>query len=381
MIYFDNSATTAINPQVLKTYEQTAQKIMGNPSSLHRLGEQAKTLLQKSRQQIADFLHCLPQEIVFTSGGTEGDNWVLKGTAIEKRSFGNHIIVSAVEHPAIIEAANQLQSLGFDIDLAPVNQDGRVDVHALHQLIRKETILVSVMAVNNEIGVCQPITEIAEILEEYPNIHFHVDAVQALGKIPLSSFLHERVDFATFSAHKFHGPRGCGFLYWKKGRRLAPLFNGGGQENGLRSGTENVPAIVAQARAVRLLMTDEEDKQRYERQFISALRESLSQYPDVHFFTPNDHTAPHILCFGIEGIRGEVLVHALEQHDIFISTTSACSSRNHLPAGTLNAMHVPTKLAETAVRISIDETNQRDDIAQFMSIFDHVYHQLSSINK
>lgn len=383
MIYFDNSATTAMDAAVLQTYQQTAQRVIGNPSSLHRLGEEASQLLRRARQQIADIMHCQPHEIVFTSGGTEGDNLVLKGTAIEKRAFGNHIIVSAIEHPAVLETAHQLSQLGFDVDLAPVTKDGVVDVESFKQLLRDDTILVSVMAVNNEIGTVQPIQEISDVLEAYPNVHFHVDAVQAIGKIPLDRYLTPRVDFATFSAHKFHGPRGTGFVYWKDGKRLAPLLNGGGQESNRRSGTENVPAIVAQARALRLLTEDEEKKQHYERQMIASLRDGLEKYDKVTIFTPNDDaiTAPHILCFGIDGVRGEVLVHAMEQHDIYISTTSACSSRKHLPAGTLKAMNVPQNKAETAVRISLDSYNKADELAKFMSVFNQLYERFGKVNE
>ena len=254
MIYFDNSATTAIYPQALDTYVKVSQRIIGNPSSLHDLGSQASRLLEQSRAQIAELLQVSASEIWFTSGGTEGDNWVLKGTAIAKKAYGNHLIISGIEHPAVSETAEQLKELGFDVSIAPVTSTGFVDVAALQQLIRKETILVSVMAVNNEIGSIQPINQIAEILEAHPRIHFHVDAVQAIAKVDQQQWLPQRVDFATFSAHKFHGPRGVGFIYWKKGRKLTPLMTGGGQEQNQRSGTENLPAIVAMAKALRLTM-------------------------------------------------------------------------------------------------------------------------------
>lgn len=254
MIYFDNSATTAIYPQALDTYVKVSQRIIGNPSSLHDLGSQASRLLAQSRAQIAELLQVSASEIWFTSGGTEGDNWVLKGTAIAKKAYGNHLIISGIEHPAVSETAEQLKELGFDVSIAPVTSTGFVDVAALQQLIRKETILVSVMAVNNEIGSIQPINQIAEILEAHPRIHFHVDAVQAIAKVDQQQWLPQRVDFATFSAHKFHGPRGVGFIYWKKGRKLTPLMTGGGQEQNQRSGTENLPAIVAMAKALRLAL-------------------------------------------------------------------------------------------------------------------------------
>ncbi|EOB3461061.1 cysteine desulfurase family protein [Enterococcus hirae] len=380
MIYFDNSATTPIFPQSLDAYIKTSQRIIGNPSSLHDLGNQANRLLQQARKQIAELITVTPDEIYFTSGGTEGDNWVLKGTMIEKREYGNHMIISGIEHPAVSETAEQLKSLGVEVSIAPVNNQGFVIVDELKKLIRKDTVLVSIMAVNNEIGSIQPILEISELLKEYPKIHFHVDAVQAIGKVSLSEWLTERVDFATFSAHKFHGPRGIGFIYWKKGRRLAPLLNGGGQEKNQRSGTENVPAIVAMAKALRIALDRKLQKPDHTKYLKEALINALKAYEKVTIFSEGEDYAPHILCFSLKGIRGEVLVHALEEKQIFISTTSACSSRKHLASSTLHAMHVPDDLATSAVRISLDESNSMAEVEQFMIIFKQLYKKFSTIN-
>ncbi|EOF61105.1 cysteine desulfurase family protein [Enterococcus hirae] len=380
MIYFDNSATTPIFPQSLDAYIKTSQRIIGNPSSLHDLGNQANRLLQQARKQIAELITVTPDEIYFTSGGTEGDNWVLKGTMIEKREYGNHMIISGIEHPAVSETAEQLKSLGVEVSIAPVNNQGFVIVDELKKLIRKDTVLVSIMAVNNEIGSIQPILEISELLKEYPKIHFHVDAVQAIGKVYLSEWLTERVDFATFSAHKFHGPRGIGFIYWKKGRRLAPLLNGGGQEKNQRSGTENVPAIVAMAKALRIALDRKLQKPDHTKHLKEALINALKAYEKVTIFSEGEDYAPHILCFSLKGIRGEVLVHALEEKQIFISTTSACSSRKHLASSTLHAMHVPDDLATSAVRISLDESNSMAEVEQFMIIFKQLYKKFSTIN-
>lgn len=380
MIYFDNSATTPIFPQSLDAYIKTSQRIIGNPSSLHDLGNQANRLLQQARKQIAELITVTPDEIYFTSGGTEGDNWVLKGTMIEKREYGNHMIISGIEHPAVSETAEQLKSLGVEVSIAPVNNQGFVIVDELKKLIRKDTVLVSIMAVNNEIGSIQPILEISELLKEYPKIHFHVDAVQVIGKVSLSEWLTERVDFATFSAHKFHGPRGIGFIYWKKGRRLAPLLNGGGQEKNQRSGTENVPAIVAMAKALRIALDRKLQKPDHTKHLKEALINALKAYEKVTIFSEGEDYAPHILCFSLKGIRGEVLVHALEEKQIFISTTSACSSRKHLASSTLHAMHVPDDLATSAVRISLDESNSMAEVEQFMIIFKQLYKKFSTIN-
>lgn len=380
MIYFDNSATTAIYPQALETYKQTSLRIIGNPASLHDLGNQANRLLQQARKQIAEQIQVSPSEIFFTSGGTEGDNWVLKGTAIEKRSYGRHIIISSIEHPAVSETAAQLAELGFEVSVAPVTADGFVDVSKLADLIRDDTILVSIMAVNNEIGSIQPIQEISDVLANYPTIHFHVDAVQAIGKVDQATYLTPRVDFATFSAHKFHGPRGVGFIYWKTGRKLAPLLTGGGQENGQRSTTENTPGIVATARALRMYQEKIAAKPDYTAKIRRYLMEALATYEQVTIFSGTENFAPHILTFGIKGIRGEVLVHAMEEKQIYISTTSACSSRKKLASSTLHAMQVQGDVATTAVRVSLDEANTMAEVEQFMVVFNLLYQRFSKLN-
>ncbi|MDT2706720.1 cysteine desulfurase family protein [Enterococcus dispar] len=380
MIYFDNSATTAIAPLALDAYMKTSQRVIGNPSSLHDLGNQANRLLQQARKQIADLLTVDTSEIYFTSGGTEGDNWVLKGTAIDKKEFGRHIIISSVEHPAVSETAAQLAENGFDVSVAPVGKDGLVDVAKLKELIRKDTILVSVMAVNNEVGAVQPIEAISAVLADYPKIHFHVDAVQAVGKVAQEKWLTPRVDFATFSAHKFHGPRGVGFIFWRKGRRIAPLLTGGGQENNQRSGTENVPGIVATAKALRLTLEKKAERPEHVATLRQYLYEALAKYEKVTIFSGDKNYAPHILCFGIKDIRGEVLVHALEEKQIYVSTTSACSSRKHVESSTLHAMNVPATLATTAIRVSLDENNTMAEVEQFLIVFHQLYQKFSKIN-
>lgn len=380
MIYFDNSATTAIHPLVLDTYVQTSRRILGNPSSLHHLGSQATRLLNQSRQQIAELLGVSSEEIYFTSGGTEGNNWVIKGTALEKKGFGKHLIISSIEHAAVYKAAYQLESLGFEVSIAPVDSQGFIDVEALSQLIRPDTILVSTMVVNNEVGSIQPIKEIGELLKAYPTIHYHVDAVQALGKLPISSWLVDRVDFATFSSHKFHGPKGTGFIFWRKGRKIQPLLNGGGQESGQRSGTENVPGVVATARATRLQLEEVADKIARQGQIQAYLIDALSQYERVVLFSQaSANYAPHIICFGIKGIKGEVLVHALEEKEVIISTTSACSSRSHQEGGTLKAMGVPTELGTSAVRASLNSQTTMAEAEQFMITFNHVYQKFQQL--
>lgn len=381
MIYFDNAATTQTQPEVIKTYTEVATKIWGNPSSLHNLGTQATRILEASRRQIAELLGKESKEIFFTSGGTEGDNWVIKGVAFEKAHLGKHIIVSAIEHPAVKESALWLKTQGFEVDLAPVNTQGFVDVSALETLIRPDTTLVSVMAVNNEIGAIQPIQEISQLLADKPTISFHVDAVQAIGKVPTEQYLTDRVDFASFSGHKFHSVRGVGFVYIKAGKKIAPLLTGGGQESDKRSTTENVAGIAATAKALRLTLDNDKatDSQKQLAAMKQILVDELSKYQDVTVFSGMENFVPSILTFGIKNIRGEVIVHAFEDHQIYISTTSACSSKAGKPAGTLIAMGVPQKLAQTAVRVSLDGDNDMGQIEQFLTIFKQIYHNTQKV--
>lgn len=379
MIYFDNSATTRPYPEALETYMQVASKILGNPSSLHRLGDQATRILDASRQQIADLIGKKSDEIFFTSGGTEGDNWIIKGIAFEKAQFGKHIIVSAIEHPAVKESALWLKAQGFEVDFAPVDNKGFVDVEALEDLIRPDTTLVSIMAVNNEIGSVQPIEAISKLLADKPTISFHVDAVQALAKIPTEKYLTERVDFATFSGHKFHGIRGVGFIYIKSGKKITPLLTGGGQERDYRSTTENVAGIAATAKALRLSMEKLDIFRSKTGQMKAVIRQALLDYPDIFVFSDEEDFAPHILTFGIKGVRGEVIVHAFEDYDIFISTTSACSSKAGKPAGTLIAMGVDKDKAQSAVRLSLDLENDMSQVEQFLTKLKLIYNQTRKV--
>jgi len=374
MIYFDNSATTKILPDVLSTYETVSQKIWGNPSSLHNFGENAWNLQEQARQQIVKLFGVKPSEIIFTSGGSEGDNWVIKGTAMAKYRFGKHIITTSVEHAAVKNALEQLKDFGFEVTYLPVDKEGRINPADVKAAIRPDTILVSIMAVNNEIGTVQPIKEVGEILKDYPNIHFMVDAVQAIGKGLDDQVFSDRVDFATFSGHKFHAPRGTGFVYVKSGRKLEPLIAGGGQERTLRNGTENTPGNVAMAKAIRLVKENEAESVKLEQAIKERIYDHLSKFDHVKLISGRDQGfASHVLCFAIVGVRGETIVHAFEDKDIYISTTSACSSKKHSEAGTLVAMKVPEDIATSAVRISLGDQNTLEEADQFNKTFDELY--------
>lgn len=371
MIYFDNAATTKIYDDALTSYVQVSQKFFGNPSSLHQLGVDAHQVLTKARAQVASLLSVQPEEIFFTSGGTESNNWAIKGTALEKSVFGKHIITTKIEHPSVLQTCKQLERFGFEVTYLDVDSKGIVSVDQLKENLRKDTILVSVMAVNNEVGAIQPIAEIAKVLEEYPSIHFHVDAVQAVERASQLLAI-GRIDLLSLSAHKFHGPRGVGIMYKKFGRKIQALLTGGGQEKGERSTTENLPGIVATTKALR--MAQEENSVTGDLR--SKLWKELATKPEIRIFSPEDG-ASHVLCFAIKGVRGEVVVHAFENHGIYISTTSACSSKKADSSSTLYAMNVPTEWATGAVRVSFSNDNTKEEVEQFINVLHQLMKQFS----
>ena len=371
MIYFDNAATTKIYDDALTSYVQVSQKFFGNPSSLHQLGVDAYQVLTKARAQVASLLSVQPEEIFFTSGGTESNNWAIKGTALEKSVFGKHIITTKIEHPSVIQTCKQLERFGFEVTYLDVDSKGIVSVDQLKESIRKDTILVSVMAVNNEVGAVQPIAEIAKVLEEYPSIHFHVDAVQAVERASQLLAI-GRIDLLSLSAHKFHGPRGVGIMYKKFGRKIQALLTGGGQEKGERSTTENLPGIVATTKALRMAL----EEKSVTGELRSQLWKELATKPEIRIFSPEDG-ASHVLCFAIKGVRGEVVVHAFENHGIYISTTSACSSKKADSSSTLYAMDVPTEWATGAVRVSFSNDNTKEEVEQFIKVQHQLMKQFS----
>lgn len=371
MIYFDNAATTKIYNDALTSYVQVSQKFFGNPSSLHQLGVDAFQVLTKARAQVASLLSVQPEEIFFTSGGTESNNWAIKGTALEKSVFGKHIITTKIEHPSVIQTCKQLERFGFEVTYLDVDSKGIVSIDQLKESLRKDTILVSVMAVNNEVGAVQPIAEIAKVLEEYPSIHFHVDCVQAVERASQLLAI-GRIDLLSLSAHKFHGPRGVGIMYKKFGRKIQALLTGGGQEKGERSTTENLPGIVATTKALRMALEEES----VTGELRSQLWKELATKSEIRIFSPEDG-ASHVLCFAIKGVRGEVVVHAFENHGIYISTTSACSSKKGDSSSTLYAMDVPTEWATGAVRVSFSNDNTKEEVEQFIEVLHQLMKQFS----
>jgi len=369
MIYLDNSATTLIYPEVLDTYRVVSEQFFANPSSIHKLGGRSEDLLHKSRQQAAGLLGVKETEVIFTSGGTEGNNFAIKGVALGYQQRGKHLITSTIEHAASLSAFAQLEDLGFEVSYLGVDEEGRISLDELRDVWRPDTLLVSLIHVNNEIGTIQPIEEVGRFLKDKPKTLFHVDHVQGLSKVPLN-FKDSGIDLATMSGHKIHGPRGIGILYMREGVTLSPLLAGGGQEFGQRSGTENLPAIVGMVRALRLVMEKSHEGIAYLQTMVNGLRQQLAERSLITFHTPERGAAPHILNFSVEGFRAEVLIHALEEEDIYVSTKSACASKTSEVSHVLLACGLSDKEARQAIRVSLSFENTQKELNTFIDSFD-----------
>ncbi|MBC1980187.1 cysteine desulfurase [Listeria welshimeri] len=379
MIYFDNSATTKPNDAVLETYTKVASNYFANPSSLHRFGAKSKELLDTSRKQIATMLGVLSEEIIFTSGGSEGNNLAIKGLAYSYKNRGNHIITSRIEHPSVRMVMEELESNGFRVTYLQVNKNGVIDLEELKAALTKETILISIMGVNNEVGSIQPLQEIGETIANREHTFFHVDFVQGIGKVPLE-IGQMAIDLLTFSGHKFHALRGTGVLFKKKKVHLHPEILGGGQEMGYRSGTENLAGGVALAKALRLALENEQNTSELI-EIRDYLLSEIAYMPDMTVHTKKSVAAPHIICFSAKGHRGEVLVHALEKEDIYISTTSACSSKQKLASSTLKAMGVTDEEATGAVRVSLSYENRLSEAKIFIQKLQEIIENLNKVVK
>ncbi|MGL4819675.1 MAG: cysteine desulfurase family protein [Bacilli bacterium] len=375
MLYLDHSATTKPHPDVLKSYVAVSEQYFGNPSSLHGLGAEAETLLCHARKQIGSLLGAKDQEVVFTSGGTEGNNLAIKGTALRFQGRGKHCITTCIEHPSVLEAFKQLEDLGFEVTYLPVNKRGVVAVADVEAALRPDTILVSVMYVNNEVGSLQPIEQIGQLLKHYPKVLFHTDAVQAIGHVPVSFHL-SGVDLMTLSGHKFQGLKGTGALLVRSGVRIAPLFSGGEQELALRAGTQNVPGNVALAKAVRIAV--EAQPALYERlkKMQAWLIDRLSARPDCVVHSSVDSTSPHIVNFSVARMKPEVVVGALTERKIFISTRSACSSKLKQYSTTVYAMTKDESLADTTLRVSFGHDTTQTQMESFFIAFEDALKQL-----
>jgi cysteine desulfurase len=374
----DNSATTPPYQEVIESFSKVSSRYYGNPSSLHQFGAEAENLLTRARHQVSDLLGVHPKEIVFTSGGTEGNNLAIKGAAFQYQKRGKHIITTLIEHDAVHEPIKQLEAFGFDVTYISVDENGFVNPDDIQSAIRMDTVLVSVIHVNNEIGSIQPIKDIGKMLQNYPKIIFHVDHVQGVGKVPLN-IQEANIHLCTISGHKFHALKGMGVLYIKEGIQLSPLFSGGAQEFQLRSGTENVAGAVSLAKALRMTMDQYETNMETMTNMRETLRNGLKSIEGVIVNTPETQAAPHILNFTVKGMKAEVLLHSLEEKGIFVSTTSACSSKKKQPSKTLLAMGRSEEEANAAIRLSLSYMNINDNLDYIIQSISQSIEQLKKV--
>ncbi len=365
MIYADNAATTQMSRAALDAMFRAAENVYGNPSSLHSLGQQAEEVLQDARKRIAARLGCESREITFTSGGSEADNQaIISAALIGARKGKKHIVSTAFEHHAVLHTLNKLSSQGFEVELLPVSSEGMITVEQVEQAIRPDTCLVTVMYANNEIGSVQPIPEIGKLCRE-KGVLFHTDAVQAAGKLPIDVAA-QNIDMLSLSAHKFHGPKGIGVLYARKGVPLSNLIEGGAQERGKRAGTENLPAIVGMAAALDEACDHMEANSARLKAMQDKLIQGLSKIPHSAVNGSLEHRVPGNVSFCFEGIEGESLLLMLNAKGICASSGSACTSGSLDPSHVLLAIGHPHEIAHGSLRLSLGDYNTEEDVDQIL---------------
>lgn len=382
MKYFDHAATTPPREEVTRTIAEVMARHYGNPSSLHRLGEESDKLLRKSREVVSEALNVKPDEIVFTSGATESNNMAIKGAALQYASRGKHIVTSMTEHPSVLECCKQLEAFGWEVTWLPADGDGQVTVSQVAEAIRPDTVLVSVMHVNNETGAVQPVAEIGQMLKIHkPTVLFHVDGVQGFGKIPLN-LKQSGIDLFSLSAHKLRGPKGIGLLYVREGVNLFPLLAGGGQEAGRRSGTENIPYIVGMSKAIRLAKQEEVELTLRLSALKQRLIQGLSVIPELVLNSPpGEGGAPHIVHFSYPGMKAEALLHMLEEEGFLVSTKSACSSKRSEPSRVLLAMGKDKETAASGIRISMGDEHTKQDIEELLAALEKSVRRLRNLKR
>ena len=361
-IYFDNSATTMVDEKVIEYMMHVLKNTYGNPSALHKLGIDAENILKASRESIAKTLNVTPKEIIFTSGGTESNNFAIKGYLEENKRNGNHIITTKIEHPAVLEVFSYLKTLGFTVDYVNVLECGKIDLEHLKQLINKDTSLISVMYVNNETGAIQPIEQVIDIKNAVnPRIKLHVDAVQAYGKLPIN-LAALKVDMMSVSSHKIHGPKGVGCLFVRNGIRLHSQMLGGGQEQNLRSGTENVPSIAGFAKAATIMNENITQNMKHVSNLKKLFLEELEKTDIEYKVISKPDGLPYILNISFLNTKSEVMLHHLEQKGIYVSTGSACSQRRKKFSHVLLAMGQKSEVIDGAIRFSFSHFNTEQEV-------------------
>lgn len=366
MIYLDNSATTSVDPEVLTAFTKVNQNFWGNPSSLHAFGARAEQLLIQAEKQTLSLLNAKQHKVIFTSGATESNNLAIRGVCHAYKNRGCHIITTPVEHASVYETAEDLEQEGFRVTFIDVKKSKTEILKQIEEAICEDTILISCMHVNNEMGMIFPIYEIGQLIKKYPKIKFHVDAVQSVGKIPVDMDK-MNIDLLSFSAHKFHGLKGCGALVMNQYLKLVPEITGGHQMYGLRSGTINVAGAVALAKALRLAIEPLNANYNHVKSLYDYTVKELKAMDGV---TVNDYypeLTPYIINFAVENIKGETLVHALEEHDVYISAKSACSSKSAQASRILLALGVSEEVALDSVRLSFANTSTLEEATQFIN--------------
>ncbi len=376
MIYLDYSATTPVSLEVQDTMNKVTREFIGNANSINGLGIKSRNLLNSATKQIADELSILESEITYTSSSTESNNLAIIGVSLAYFKKGKHIIVSKLEHSDVYEICNYLNSIGFEISYVNCNADGLVDFDELRSLIRPDTILVSIAAVNSELGIRQPLKMIRQIIKkENPSVLLHSDMTQAVGKIPLS--IHD-VDLATISSHKIYGPKGIAMLYKSSSVRVTPIIYGSGKSNDLKPGTPALPLIVGFAKALRLSLQDIEKKEKYINLLNERLCKHFNKYEDI-LINKTKYSIPHILNISLMNIKPETFIHALDKEEIYVSTNTACSSGD--VSSSVMVLYNDIKRASHTIRISLSSMTTSEEIDKFIKVFDKEFASLNSLVK
>lgn len=376
MIYLDYAAATPIDNEVLDTYYEISKKYYANPNSSHKMGLEAKELIKECTNNIANTLNVLPEEIIYTSGATESNNLVIKGICERYKNRGKHILISALEHNSIVSAVTSMSEKGFEVEVIPVTKEGIIDIEALKDMLRKDTILVSICTVDSEIGLKQPLNEISKVLKEYPNTIFHTDASQAVGKVDIDYSL---VDLATITPHKFYGPTGIGILVKKKNIDLKPQIEGGKSTTIYRSGTPSLPLISASSKAISLAINNQNNRNNHIKELSNIVKDTLSKYNNVYINNTND-SIPHTINFSIKGIPALEVQRKLEEHNIYLSTKTSCCPIE-TPSKLVYALTKDKSLSSSSLRLSISHLTTKEEIDIFLQAFNSIYKEYEENGK
>lgn len=376
MVYLDYAAATPIDNEVLDTYYEISKKYYANPNSSHKMGLEAKELIKECTNNIANTLNVLPEEIIYTSGATESNNLVIKGICERYKNRGKHILISALEHNSIVSAVTSMSEKGFEVEVIPVTKEGIIDIEALKDMLRKDTILVSICTVDSEIGLKQPLNEISKVLKEYPNTIFHTDASQAVGKVDIDYSL---VDLATITPHKFYGPTGIGILVKKKNIDLKPQIEGGKSTTIYRSGTPSLPLIAASSKAISLAINNQNNRNNHIKELSNIVKDTLSKYNNVYINNTND-SIPHTINFSIKGIPVLEVQRKLEEHNIYLSTKTSCCPIE-TPSKLVYALTKDKSLSSSSLRLSISHLTTKEEIDIFLQAFNSIYKEYEENGK